>query len=45
MTTHQLMVITSVQGYCRCGQWGMASEGGVARLRELYAKHLAEVVA
>lgn len=38
--THELMVITSVQGYCRCGGWGMASDGGLERLRELHAQHV-----
>jgi hypothetical protein len=36
---HELMVITSVQGYCRCGQWGMATDGGLDRLRELHTEH------
>lgn len=45
MSTHRLMVITSVQGYCRCGQWGMASSGGLDRLRELHAEHVEEVAA
>ena len=41
MSAHDLMVITSVQGYCRCGRWGMASSGGLGRLRELHAAHVA----
>lgn len=39
--SHRLIVITSVQGYCSCGQWGMASDGGLDRLRELHATHRA----
>lgn len=45
MTAHQLMVITSVQGYCSCGKWGMASSAGLDRLRELHAQHVAEAAA
>lgn len=39
---HLLMVITSVQGYCSCGQWGMASDGGLGRLRDLHRQHVRE---
>lgn len=43
--THQLMVITSVQGYCRCGRWGMATDGCLDRLRELHSEHVGSVAA
>ena len=39
MSGHDLMLLTSVQGYCSCGEWGMASTGGLSRLRELHADH------
>ena len=45
MSAHELMVITSVQAYCSCGWWGMASDGGMPRLRELHAEHVDKAIA